>query len=255
MRRVKATLCALALLIASTLSAQENPPAETAPPPPPPPPKYWTSSIGAGLALTSGNTDTKNINFSFNTVYDPKTRNLFKAEALFLRGESDGETQVDRLTAGVRGEHTFSDGNFAFAEISYVRDPFKDINYSVAPVIGAGRRLIWTDVHKFSIDGAVGLRAESNDADGRSTESAVLAGESYEWTLSPTSRFTQKATGLWTVDDFGDAVYHLEAGLITSVRSRIELKIAANHDYRTRPPAANIKKSDSALFAALLFKF
>src|SRR5215213_2679617 len=63
------------LLFTTPLVAQPAPPA-----PPPAPP--WASSIGAGLAVTSGNTDTKNINLSFTTRYDPKTRFVFKAEAL-----------------------------------------------------------------------------------------------------------------------------------------------------------------------------
>src|SRR5947199_7322863 len=50
-----------------------------------PPPKPWTSSIGAGLAITSGNTDTKNYNLSLATKYDPKTKFVFKADALYLR--------------------------------------------------------------------------------------------------------------------------------------------------------------------------
>ena len=64
-----------------------------------PPPKPWNSSLGAGLAVTSGNSETQNLNFSYGTVYDPKTVRIFKANALYLLGESDGEKQVDKTTA------------------------------------------------------------------------------------------------------------------------------------------------------------
>ena len=82
-------ILAVALLLISTRVFGAD-----APPPPP-----WSSSIGAGLALTSGNTDTKNINFSGTTKYDPKTRFVFKGEALYLRGEANGTKQVDKATA------------------------------------------------------------------------------------------------------------------------------------------------------------
>src|SRR3954447_21496838 len=101
-----------------------------------PPPKPWTSSIGAGLAITSGNTDTKNYNLAFATKYDPKTKFVFKADALYLRGDTDGETQVDKASADVRGEYSLSDRTFAFAEVTYLRDPFKGVNYLVAPLAG-----------------------------------------------------------------------------------------------------------------------
>ena len=47
-----------------------------------PPAKPWTSSAGAGIAITSGNSDTQNINLAFNTLFDPKTNRTFKADAL-----------------------------------------------------------------------------------------------------------------------------------------------------------------------------
>src|SRR6476660_6485156 len=50
-----------------------------------PPPKDWTGSVGAGLAVTTGNTDTQNFNLAAGTKYDPKTKFVFKADALYLR--------------------------------------------------------------------------------------------------------------------------------------------------------------------------
>ena len=109
-------------------------PAFAADAPPPPP---WASSFGAGLAITSGNTDTKNVNLAFTTKYDPKTRIVFKAEAMYLRGDANGVRQVDKTTANAREEYTVSGRTFAFGEVSYLRDPFKDINYFIAPLVGA----------------------------------------------------------------------------------------------------------------------
>lgn len=218
-------------------------------------PKPWTGSIGAGLAITSGNTDTQNYNFSLSTKYDPGSRFVFKADALLLRGASDGETQVDRATAAARGEYALSPRTFTFAEVSYLRDPFKDINYLVAPVAGAGYRIIRSETRNLTVDAAVGMQLEDNDVAGRSSSGAVKAGEDFDWALSPTSRFTQKFTALWASSDFGDALYHFDAGLAASVMTRIELKIAYAYDHKTRPRSPGVKKGDSALFAALLFKF
>src|ERR1700687_2248971 len=100
----------------------------------PPPAKPWTSSVGAGLAMTSGNTDTKNVNVSLATRYDPKTRLVFKADALYLRGSANGVKQVDKATADAREEYSVSERVFAFGEVSYLRDPFKGISYFLAPL-------------------------------------------------------------------------------------------------------------------------
>ena len=220
-----------------------------------PPPKPWTSSVGAGLAITSGNTDTQNYNLSFATKYDPKTRIVFKADALYLRGSSDGETQVDKAAAAARGEYNLSERTFTFAEVSYLRDPFKDIDYFIAPVAGAGYRVIRSDTRNLTVDGAVGFQMESNESFGRSSSGAVKAGEDFDWALSPTSRITQKLTGIWKTNDFADALYHFDVGLATTVATRLELKLAYVYDYKNKPPTPEVEKGDSALFAALLVKF
>lgn len=239
------TLALAAVLAASTALFGQDTTAE----------KPWASSIGAGVAITSGNTDTRNINASLSTRYDPKQRFVFKADALMLRGETDGETQVDRATAAARGEYSLSERTFTFGEVSYLRDPFKDITYLVAPVAGLGYRIIRSDTRNLTVDGAVGMILEDNAVFGTSSDASVKAGEDFDWALSPTSKFTQKLTGLWRADDFGDAYYHFEAGLATAIVTRIELKIAYAYDHQTRPPSAEIEKGDSALFAALVYKF
>lgn len=215
----------------------------------------WQSSIGAGLALTSGNTDTKNINASFTTKYDPKTKLVFKADALYLRGDSNGVKQVDKATADAREEYSFSDRTFAFGEVTYLRDPFKFISYFIAPVAGAGYRLIKSDTRNLTIDGALGVERESNSVLGHSSGGAAKTGENFDWSISKTSKITEKLTGIWKTSDWADALYHFDAGITTTVATRVELKVAYDYDYKNRPPLATIKKGDSALFAAVLFKF
>jgi putative salt-induced outer membrane protein len=234
---------ALSVLLAYSIYAQE------------PPAKPWNSSAGAGLAITSGNTDTQNINLSFATAYDPKTVRLFKADALYLRGEANGEKQVDKATAIGRYERTLSDRVFWFGELSYLRDPFKAITYLISPIAGAGYKIIKTDSRTLSLDGGLGATVESNRSLGSETSGAVKAGQAFEWTISPTSKFGQRLSGLWKTDDFDDALYHFDAGITTTIATRAELKLSYVYDYKNQPPFAGIERGDSALFAALLFKF
>lgn len=220
-----------------------------------PPPKLWTSSAGAGLALTSGNSDTQNVNIAFNTLFDPKTSHTFKADALYLLGRNNGEKQVDKATANARYERLFDQRAFWFGEVNYLRDPFKEISYLVSPLAGAGIHVINAETRKLTFDGAVGGVVESNARFGSETSGAVKAGQSFDWTLSPVSKFNQRLTGLWKADDFGDALYHFDAGLSTTVASRLELKVSYLYDYKAEPPSPDVEKGDSALFAALLVKF
>ena len=221
---------------------------------PKPPEKPWNSSLGAGLAFTSGNTDTKNYNLSFTTKFDPKTKFVFKADALYLRGSSNGERTVDKATADGRGEWSLSDRTFAFAEVNYLRDPFKDIDYFVAPLVGAGYRIIKSDRRNLSVDGAAGTVIESSSL-GRTSSGALKAGENFDWALTSTSKLTQKLTGIWKTRDFADALYHFDAGVATKIAAHAELNLAYTYDYKNKPASLTVKKGDSALFAALVLKF
>ena len=243
MYRVFAVAFALLVLLPMSIAAQE------------PPPKPWNSTLGAGLAITSGNSDTQNINVSAGTAWDPKTNQLFKAEALYLRGASNGEKQVDKASAIGRYERTASDRLFWFGEVSYLRDPFKAISYLVSPIAGAGYHLVKTDTRKLSLDGGAGAVVESNDEIGRNTSGAIKGGESFEWAISPSSKFTQHLSGLWKTDDFDDALYHFDAGLTTTIAARAELKLSYLYDYKNKPSVATVEKGDSALFAAVVYKF
>ena len=229
------------LLVTATAAAQETPAK--------PPVKPWSSSLGAGIAFTSGNSDTKNINVNFNTAFDPKTDRRFKADALYLRGETNGATNVDKASADARYEHDVEQRAFWFGEVSYLRDPFKDIDYLVAPVAGGGVNLIKTTARTLSVDAGAGATFESGESSG-----AVKAGQSFDWTISPVSKFTQKLNGLWKTKDFNDALYHFDAGIAATIAARADLKLSYLYDYKNRPPAG-VKKGDSALFAALLFKW
>ena len=243
------SMIALAVVAAWSLFAQQTPPA-----------KVWTSSAGAGLAITSGNSDTQSLNLSFATAYDPKTGRLFKADALYLRGSANGETQVDKASALGRYERTLSERLFWFGEISYLRDPFKAIDSLISPIAGVGYQVIKTESRSLSVDGGVGATLENSPAvdsesSGSETSGAIKAGESFEWKLSPTSKITQRLNGLWKTDDFDDALYHFDAGIATTITTRAELKLSYLYDYKNKPSVVGIEKGDSALFAALLFKF
>src|SRR4051812_33111321 len=102
---VRRSAVALAVALLPAIAAAQPPPPAPAPPPPPEP--AWTGSIGAGLAFTSGNADTSTVNASFNVSSRAKARNVFKAEAIYLRGEEEGDLNLNRLSFRTRDELTW----------------------------------------------------------------------------------------------------------------------------------------------------
>jgi putative salt-induced outer membrane protein len=250
-RRVGTIL--LALLIPATLTAQEPPPCPCLPPPGPPP--VWTGSAGAGLGLTAGNSETRTLNLTFDVTRDAKKTHVFKGKALYLWGSQDGDDTVNRLAFEARDEIKLTERAFAFVQGQYLRDPFKAIDYLIAPTAGVGYKLVDTEQTKFSVDGGGGVTWEKNPGLDVRTYGAITAGEDLAYKLSETAALTHAAAALWKADDFGDALYTISAGVAATLTAATSVKIDLLDTYKTKPPTADVEKNDVALIVALAYKF
>ena len=92
----------------------------------------WSGDFGAGLSLTRGNSDTKNLNLALQLTQKISTKDLAKYDAFYLRGDKDGALTVDRTTFGARDEYTISPLTYAFGDLDKG---------------SGGRRFIWCSVH------------------------------------------------------------------------------------------------------------
>jgi putative salt-induced outer membrane protein YdiY len=254
---------AVAALAPASLCAQEPPvawPGEPLPlpsPPPPPPPREprWSGSFGFGLAITSGNADTSTLNVSLDLSTRPQARNVFKAEGLYLRGDRNGEPNVDRLSMRARNEYTRPPRAYVFGQVEYLRDAFKDIDYLVAPSIGLGYKVRDTPATLLAFDVGVGLKVERDTGQGVRTEGAVTAAQRARRQLSPHATITQSIAALWTVDRFDDALYTVKLGLVADLTRRSQVRIEVVDLYKTRPPLTTIGKNDVSVVTSLVYKF
>ncbi|MEO8055057.1 MAG: DUF481 domain-containing protein [Acidobacteriota bacterium] len=245
--------------LAQTAAPAEPPACKCPCPCPEPPPPPLTGSLGAGLAITTGNSDTSAFNLGFNLVYDPKTHSLFKAEAFYLRSTADGVVNVDKATANLRYEYRISDRVYGFAQIAYLRDQNKNVTYLIAPMVGAGYYVVKEKTYELSLDGSIGGAFEKDSGFDATSSGAFAAGEAFLWRISPTATFTQKASGLWKMNDTSDSFCHFEVGVAATLTKSFELKVAYLVDYKNKPistdPNNPLKKTDTALVASILYKF
>ncbi len=235
----------LAALLAATLSAS----AADEPKP------GWHGSFGAGLSMSSGNSDATNYNVGFDLKYDPKTKNVLKFGGLYLRSDADGETTSDKLTAFARDEYSFTDRFFVYGEVAYLSDAIAQVDYIVSPNVGAGYKFVKTDAVTLEASAGFGGAFEKFEGQDATSSGAYRAGESFSWKISPTVAFTQKASGLWKSNDTGDAYYHFDVGFTTSISKILELKLAYLLDHKTRPAVPTLEKTDTAFIAAIVAKF
>jgi putative salt-induced outer membrane protein YdiY len=209
-------------------------------------PKPLTGKLAAGYTFTSGNSSTRSFNVALSLQYDPRTKNVVKADAFYLRNTEEGASTVDRTSAHLRDEYTLRSRWFAFADAQLLRDRFKEIDSLFAPTAGVGFRLIKTEEQELSADLGAGAVIEKDTDQDRTSSGAVRAGENFQWKVSKSASFTQSAFALWKTDDFSDAYYHFEAALGAEVAEHIELKVGLIDEYKRKPPDPAVKRNDVA---------
>jgi putative salt-induced outer membrane protein YdiY len=234
------------LTIASTLLAQ---------PATPPPPLGWSGSFAAGLALTQGNSDTSTVNLAYEVKRDTGSPYLFKSNALFLRGASEGVLTARRLLLDARLDRKLSDRTSLFGQAQFLEDAFKQIDYLVSPTVGVAYALIKNSAVDFSVDGGVGFVTEKNPGFDARTSGALTAGETYRNKITSTAEVTQRVTALWKTSDFDDALYVLGIGLAASISAQTQLKVELLDTYKNRPPSSAVEKNDVAVLLSFVYKY
>jgi putative salt-induced outer membrane protein YdiY len=214
----------------------------------------WIGSAGAGLSFTAGNTDTANFNASYDLTYDPKTKNVVKSDALFLRAKTDGALTVSRLGVNARDQYRLARRVYTFGQLQYLRDQFKAIDYLLASTAGLGYKLVDAPQTTLDVDGGLGAVWEKNSGFERTASGAVTASEHLMKTLSDTARVTQQIVGLWKMTDVGDALYTFGTALAANLTSKSQVKIELLDTYKAKPPTAAIKRNDVAIVFSIGYK-
>ena len=215
----------------------------------------YTGNLGGGLAITNGNTDTRNINLTGAIVRDPKTRNVIKGTGSYLRGTQSSVLSLDRTSINIRDEYTISNRTFVFGQLDYLRDQFKEMIFFWAPTGGIGYKLINTDATQFIVSGGGGGVLEKNPGIQSKKSGALTSGEQFLQKLSSTAAFTESLASIWKTNDFGDSLTNFSTGITTVVTGKIQLKLEFVDSYKNVPPNPKVKKNDTALVTTFVVKF
>lgn len=239
------------LVTATTLITAPSAFAQTTPPPPP----GWAGSASAGLALTSGNSDTSTVNVAYDLKRDTGGPYLFKSAGLFLYGKSEDVLTSDRLSFDGRLERKLTDRASLFGQAQYLRDAFKSIDYLIAPTVGLNYLLVKNERSELGVDGGVGGVWEKNPGLDTDLDGALTAGQRFSHKLTATTELVEKLAALWKMDDFGDALYTFSLGLAASITAGTQLKIEFLDTYKAKPPLETVQKNDIATLVSFVYKF
>ncbi|MEO1573883.1 MAG: DUF481 domain-containing protein [Pseudomonadota bacterium] len=161
----------------------------------------WSGNAALGYLSASGNADNLNVNGNLGLAYNQEfwTHTLNLAA---IGAKADGIGSAERYTFGLKTQRDFTEFNYAFGRLDYVKDRFAGVAEQFSQTVGVGRRFINTDTHILNGEVGVGFRqltfADTVDANGVITavgedesSAIVRVGGDYRWNFSETAHFDQ----------------------------------------------------------------
>ena len=210
----------------------------------------WSGEGELGLSVTTGNTETENLNARLRASRSegPWTNS---GSLELLRESENGETSAERYLLILKSAYDWSERNYGFGSLRYDDDRFSGYQYQVSLTGGVGRHFIRTERTKLDIEFGPGYRASETD-DGTTHEEAILHGN-----LDFTHQLTETTTVLETfLVEAGDANTHVESetGLKVAINSRLAMKTAfkVKHNSEVEPGR---EKTDTITSVNLVYGF
>lgn len=200
----------------------------------------WSGNAALGYLSASGNADNLNVNGNFGLAYTQEywTHTLNLAA---IGAKADGVGSAERYTFGAKTQRDFTEFNYAFGRLDYVKDRFAGVAEQFSQTVGLGRRFINTDTHILNGEAGIGFRqltfADSRDDNGvlqpGADESSAIArlGGDYRWNFSETAHFDQTlAMEIGSDNTNTIAVSSVTAKLLGAMNLVVSLTINNNSD-------------------------
>lgn len=220
----------------------------------------WRAALGAGLAVTSGNTDTTTFNLTADSVKATKQDKLrIYGNALYAKAGS--VKTADTLRAGGRYDYNLSSTIFGFGGAELERDGIAGLNSRLGLSAGLGMHVIKEAAITWDIMGGLSYTADrfesarTIDSVSRTSYSypSLVLGEESTHKLSATTNFSQRLMVYPNLKATGEFRATFDAGLSVAMSSAMGLNVGLQHRYNSDPGTG--KKGDTLLTTGVSVKF
>lgn len=133
----------------------------------------WKGEGELGLSLSSGNTDTENLNARLGLARElDRWRHTLGLEA--LRAKTDGSVTAERYVLSGKSDYKLTNTLYAFGALRHERDEFGSFEQQTSATVGVGDRLIESDRTSLDLSAGVGMRSSKIRATGETDDEAIL---------------------------------------------------------------------------------
>lgn len=217
-------------------------------------PGTWKDQAELSYVDTSGNTDVTTLAAKNKLSYQFTERitGLWKVD--ILNGKSDGERNAESYYSEVRGDYACTELLFYYAQASWLKDRFADIDSRT--ILGAGSGYKFLTGPKHFLVGEAGLTYTMEELTDDSDDQYVggrLFGQ-YDYQINDTSKFTQSAELFLDLEQMSNYRLNTETALITALNSVLSFKTSYVIKYDNEP-ADGTDHTDTIMAASLVANF
>jgi putative salt-induced outer membrane protein len=205
----------------------------------------WSGKGEAGIAIASGNTDTKSINTRVAVGYKSDAwENSASLAANYVR--TDDVTTARRWEIGAQTRYNLSPRTFWFGGARYEEDRFSGFDHQGVVSTGAGRKFIDRDTTHLAGQLGAGFKffetiATLTTPASKETVLSGVASLNFDHKLTMTTTVYDKFGAEFTSDN---NFLQNELGLTVKMTNRLALSLAYTVRHNTNPPAG-FKKTDT----------
>lgn len=211
----------------------------------------WTGKGEAGLAIASGNTETRTANAKVAVARKADAwENSATLAGLYVR--NDGDTTAKRWELGAQTRYSYSEHMYWYGGARYEEDRFSGFDHQGVLSTGVGRKFIDNDTTKLAGQVGVGYKffeiiGTPNDKDSSVTG---VVGLDLSHQLTDTTSVFNKFSGEITSDN---NFLQNELGFSVKMTDRLALALAYAVRHNTDPPAG-FDKTDTLSTINLVYE-
>lgn len=211
----------------------------------------WTGKGEAGLAIASGNSDSRTANARVSTTYKQDAwEHTLGLGGLYVRTE--GATTARRWEALAQTRFDFLPNTFWYGGVRYEEDRFSGFDHQGLVTTGVGRRFIQNDTTKLIGQVGVGYKFWETLTVPTDKDSSVtgVASLEFDHKLTATTTVFDKFSGEFTSDN---NFLQNEVGVAVKMTDRMALALAYAVRHNTDPPTG-FKKTDTLTTVNLVYE-
>jgi len=214
----------------------------------------WTGKGEAGVAIASGNTDSKSANARVSVAKKVDAwENSASLAGVYLR--SGGDTTAKRWDLGLQTRYSFSGDTYWFGGLRYEEDKFSGFDHQGVISTGVGRKFIDNDTTSLAAQVGVGYKFSESIATlevpaAKENKVAGVASLNFEHKLNASTSVFDKFSAEASSDN---NFLQNEIGVSVRMTDRMALALAYAVRHNTDPPAG-FKKTDTLSTVNLVYE-